>query len=173
MTSSAAGPAGLGALLVAGLIASYTDWHQRRIPNWLVASLAGLGLALRVAGGSLPDGLAGFAAGFLLLLPAYAVGWVGAGDVKLLAAQGMWLGWHGALDATLLGTTLAAGWAAWTLRRAGRAAWLWQGPYLLLVAWLGRHGRAAMRDLATADPVPTVPLGVFLSLGAIAVAWRG
>lgn len=164
------GPGSLAVLIAAGAVASFTDWRERRVPNWLVASLAAIGLAVRVADGSLPAGLTGLVAGFGALLPAYLIGWVGAGDVKLLAAQGLWLGWEGALDATLLGTTLAAMWAACTLWRAGRAAWLWQGPYLLLVAWFGRHGRDAMRSLVAADPVPTIPLGIFLSVGAIVAA---
>lgn len=167
------GPGGLAVLVAAGVIVSYTDGRQRRIPNWLVASLAALGLAARIADGSPAAGLAGLVTGFCALLPAYLVGWVGAGDVKLLAAQGLWLGWEGALDAALLGTTMAAVWAGHTLLRRGRAAWLWQGPYLLLVAWLGRHGREAMRTIALSDPVPTVPLGIFLSIGAVVVASWG
>ena len=40
----------------------------------------------------LGDGLLGMAVGLACLLPLYAVGGMGAGDVKLLAGVGAWLG---------------------------------------------------------------------------------
>ena len=51
--------------------------------------------------------LGGAAAGLLILLPVYAIGGVGAGDVKLLAAAGSFLGPAGTLIAAV--ATLGAG----------------------------------------------------------------
>lgn len=103
---NAIGPFILMAFLVA---ASWTDIRSNRIPNALVVAGAMLGAALSLA----PDGIGikdmsqGLAIGFVLLLPFYALGAMGAGDVKLLAMAGTFLGVEGTLMAGV--ATLAAG----------------------------------------------------------------
>jgi prepilin peptidase CpaA len=81
----------IGLMALAALI----DLRESRVPNWVSAFvlLSGLGfciagytpLSFLQAGGGLAVGLAGF-------LPFYAVGGMGAGDVKLMAAGGSFLG---------------------------------------------------------------------------------
>lgn len=96
-------PALLLAAMLAWAVAS--DVRSRRIPNQLVLAglLAGLALQATVTpGAGLFDvpfgalgflkGAAGMALGLLLLLPMYALGAMGAGDVKLMAAIGTFLG---------------------------------------------------------------------------------
>lgn len=92
-------------------------WHdvrRRRIPNGLVfdGALAALLLhaVLTPAGGGLgvPASLAGMALGLALLLPMYMLRALGAGDVKLMAMVGAFLGPQQLLSATLL-TLLAGG----------------------------------------------------------------
>lgn len=66
-----------------------------RIPNWLTLSFAPAGVALHsgINGiGGLQYSAAGIAAGFLPLLLLYMFGGIGAGDVKLFAAAGAWMG---------------------------------------------------------------------------------
>src|SRR5471032_315693 len=86
-------------------LAVWNDLRTRRIPNWLVFSGALLGLTLNAAlpaGAGLfiaPQGaigllwaLAGLALGLLLLLPMYMLRALGAGDVKLMAMLGAFVG---------------------------------------------------------------------------------
>ncbi len=83
-------------LLTAFVIAvSIFDIRERRIPNFLVfpAILTGLALNLAVGGwGGMVFGLKGLAAGFALLFIPYLVGGMKAGDVKFLAAIGVFTG---------------------------------------------------------------------------------
>lgn len=86
------------------LYASWVDYAQRRVPNWLNASLAAAGLLAQglafgwhtsgedgVLGG-VGWGLLGLLVGFGVLIVPWAMHGMGAGDVKLMAAIGCWLG---------------------------------------------------------------------------------
>lgn len=71
------------------------DLYTRRVPNALTLGLAATGVAFAALGFSrvgLGAAFAGFALGLVLMLPGYLLGATGAGDVKLLAAFGVWLG---------------------------------------------------------------------------------
>lgn len=91
--------------------ALYFDVRERRIPNAVVMSCAILGVALQAAVPSavgLYSSLLGFVFGLAILLPLFAFGKFGAGDVKLLAALGALRGFSFIWRATLLGA-LAGG----------------------------------------------------------------
>jgi prepilin peptidase CpaA len=89
--------------------AAWRDVRSNRIPNALVVTGAVVGVAFSLVPGGIGmrEMAEGFAIGFVLLLPFYALGVMGAGDVKLMAMTGIFLG----VKATLLAgvTTLAAG----------------------------------------------------------------
>lgn len=105
----------LGVLLI---VAAWMDLRARRIPNLLAFAGAGLAVVLNAAlpagdgfAGSLPGGLGalsslqGWAYGLAAFLPFYMLRAFGAGDVKLMAMVGAFLGsqavW-GALFSVLL-----------------------------------------------------------------------
>ncbi len=94
-----------GVLLTVLIAAAVIDIRRHRLPNVLTVSAAVLGIILQ--GGlhgwsGFLNGLAGFCTGLFLLLPFYAAQWMGAGDVKLMAAVGAFLGWPDSLLAVAL-----------------------------------------------------------------------
>lgn len=98
--------------------AGVTDMRSRRIPNVLVLtgitfalvshSLAGALSTAPLAGPTWWSALAGVATGFALMLPLHLLRAMGAGDVKLMAMVGAFIGPTAVLTATLY-TLLAGG----------------------------------------------------------------
>ncbi|HLG71096.1 MAG TPA: A24 family peptidase [Chloroflexota bacterium] len=109
--------AATGLLLAVALV---TDVRERRAPLWLtVSGIAGGLLANALLRQPLAASAIGAAAGGALLLPAVALGWVGAGDALLLAAVGAWDGWRFALWTVWWGSIAGGllGLIAWRLRK--------------------------------------------------------
>ena len=76
------------------IVAAVIDGIQLKVPNWITFPFVLCGWAYCVyANGwdGLGISLLGTAVGLGLLLPAYAIGGMGAGDVKLLAGVGAWV----------------------------------------------------------------------------------
>jgi prepilin peptidase CpaA len=81
--------------IVIALVACVTDLRSRRIPNTLTfgSALAGMIFHTAHAGtAGLLASLAGWGLGVLFFALPFALGGMGGGDVKLLAALGAWLG---------------------------------------------------------------------------------
>jgi len=78
------------------ILAAVIDGIELKVPNWLTFTMIISGWIYSVVAfgwEGLWWSLLGTAIGIVLLLPAYAIGGMGAGDVKLLAGVGAWL--HG------------------------------------------------------------------------------
>jgi prepilin peptidase CpaA len=76
------------------IVAAVIDGLQLKVPNWLTFPLIFSGWVYStVAFGweGLGWSLLGTLVGLALLLPSYAIGGMGAGDVKLLAGVGAWI----------------------------------------------------------------------------------
>jgi prepilin peptidase CpaA len=124
-------------------LAMARDLSERRIPNRLVGVYAVVGLGLGLVFPPGPAGaVLGLATGFALLLGPFALGFVGAGDVKFLAVVGTFLGPARTLDALVLGMALGG---------------LFAIPILVRRRWHDAAARTA-----------TIPYAVPLSLGTLA-----
>lgn len=110
-----------GVLMALLVLAAAYDCRSFRIPNWLTGGGLLFGLAWTTMVPPLPGAgwtwpAAGILLGFLALLPLYVLRVVGAGDVKLTAMTGAFLGWYDTLFAMLFSMVAAGlaalGWAA-------------------------------------------------------------
>ena len=79
-------------VLVAALVAAATDIWKFKVYNALTLPLLGSGLLYHAFRAELADSLLGVLFGFASLIVLYIIGGMGAGDVKLMAAVGAWLG---------------------------------------------------------------------------------
>ena len=183
------GPALLsaGALIVLLLAATVIDVRKRRIPNALVASGTLIALAVHAiapAGDGLfawPWGsigvvqsLLGFAAGLALFMPLHLLRALGAGDVKLLAMVGAWLGAPLLVGAAVL-TLLAGGVMALFVMVFSRTSRQVLGSvrFMLTTALIGAQtGRLAALDAPVASSV-RLPYALAILAGTAAqLAWQ-
>ncbi len=77
------------------IVAAVIDGYKLKVPNWITFPMILSGWAVSAYSfgwEGLAWSLVGTIVGLALLLPAYAVGGMGAGDVKLLAGVGAWVG---------------------------------------------------------------------------------
>jgi len=101
----------LGLAVALALIAGYTDWRSRRIPNWLTVGGFLIGVSANVLAGGwigFKTSLLGAGLGLLILLPFVALRSLGAGDWKLAGALGAFVGWE-AMVSLLMGSVFVAG----------------------------------------------------------------
>lgn len=159
--------------------AAIIDGKQLRVPNWLTFHLVlgGLFFAAWTGGGAgLLWSLEGAALGLALLLPLYAIGGMGAGDVKLLAGVGAWVGPGLTLGAfavsTIVGGLMAAAMVVWS----GRLIHHWVQFQRIGQEILAVRDPSKLSALAAARK-PTMmllPYGIPIAVGSIGYfAWIG
>ena len=101
----------LGLAVALALIAGWTDWRSRRIPNWLTVPGFFIGVSVNVIANGragLNASLLGAGFGLLVLLPFVFLRSLGAGDWKLAGALGAFVGWQ-VLVNLLMGSVFVAG----------------------------------------------------------------
>ena len=130
-------------IIVFGYVAAVLDLKMKRIPNSLVMAMLAIwvfimtpalfidtGAAVRL----LKNAALGFAIGGGLFLLVYIISHkgLGGGDVKFIAAAGLYLGFNGVIQTILFGTVLAAltGLALILLKKIGRKDSIPLAPFL-------------------------------------------
>lgn len=121
-------------LLLATVV--WKDIRTRRIPNVIVLGIAAAGIfsipffpAISLA----DRGIGIFCVSVPLLVLTWIVpGCFGGGDIKLMAASGIFLGWEANLEAFALAVFLAGGYCIWMLlrKKLSRRERIAFGPFL-------------------------------------------
>lgn len=162
------------------MIACWQDFHEYRIKNNLIVAGTVLGIVLNTfmfAETGLLDSLTGLGFGLLLLLPLHLLRIMGAGDVKLLAMVGAFVG-QDDIFWVFLYTLIAGGLLALIFS-------LWQGTLRKMIdnitltcllalstpksAWLKGNSSFSVDALQSAGKLPyalaiTVGTGFYLTL---------
>jgi prepilin peptidase CpaA len=161
----------LFALLIA---AAVSDWRTYRIPNWLTVSGMAFGLIYHAAApSSLHTGflwaLGGLLLGFLIMLPLYAIKAMGAGDVKLMAMTGSFLGavdiFHAAIFTFIVGGLAALAFALFNkalVRMLGNVKSITQ---VMMLSVIG--GMRPNAHMEAGKSVGKLPYGVSIGIGTI------
>ena len=162
------------AVVLLGILASGWDIRTRRIPNVLTLGFALAALAVHLFTSGMDGGisaLGGWALGLVLFLPLFALGGMGAGDVKLLAAFGAWLGpWNvvqTALAAGVIGGVLALGLALGRSYMTQALTNMWS----LLLFWRSEGLRPHPTLTLDSHDGPRLAYAIPISIGAIVALW--
>jgi prepilin peptidase CpaA len=159
------------------VVAAVIDGMKLKVPNWITYPMIVSGWiysSMFVAGYPWWEGLlyslAGTIVGLALLLPAYAIGGMGAGDVKLLAGVGAWIWYKDTLYAFAV-SAVVGGVIAVVMVLVGRSWNKHQSQF-----WMICNEILTVKDpekLATiaAERKPTMmllPYGIPIAIGTIA-----
>lgn len=166
-------------VMVPGILyASWIDYKERRVPNWLNVAIAVAGLAAQAWFNGLSgvgNGALGLAVGFGVLILPWLMHGMGAGDVKLMMAIGMWLGPWPTFLSFAAGAAIGGVIAGVMILSTGR---LWQA-YGNLATIMGKCSSVStmFSEYGSAKSFGTssqlLPYGVPLTIGTLAVLFFG
>lgn len=154
------------------ILAAWIDGKELKVPNWITFPmiLSGLIYQTAVGGfGGLGYGLLGMCCGLACLLPLYAVGGMGAGDVKLMAGIGSWVGWQ--ITAASFAVSVVVGAIMAIIMVASRGAWKkhYEQFLMILSEWSVIKNPYKLSEIA-AERKPTMfllPYGIPICIGTI------
>jgi prepilin peptidase CpaA len=167
------------------IVAAWIDGRQLKVPNWLTFPMIISGWLYSIAAfywAGLPwwEGLGwsllGTAIGLALLLPAYAIGGMGAGDVKLLAGVGAWVyashTFYAFCVSVIVGAILAAGMVVYRRAWSKHVNQFW----MILTEILTVRDPNQLSAIAAErkSSMLLLPYGIPIAIGTIAYfAWTG
>jgi prepilin peptidase CpaA len=154
------------------IVAAAIDGWKLKVPNWLTFPLILSGwIYCGVDAGwhGLGYSLLGTLAGLAMLLPLYAIGGMGAGDVKLLAGVGAWVGTIVTLYSfclsAVIGGVIAVAMIAW------RQAWeKHQNQFWMIlseIVTIRQPERLAAIAAGRKSSMLLLPYGIPIALGTI------
>ncbi|MCE5267670.1 MAG: A24 family peptidase [Planctomycetaceae bacterium] len=161
------------------IVAATIDGWKLKVPNWITFPLIISGW---IYGGTcfgwegLAWSLMGTVVGLALLMPAYAIGGMGAGDVKLLAGVGAWIGSTDTLYAfcvsAIVGGVIALVMVPWQRAWRHHLAQFWFITQEILIV----RNPSALAETAAArkSTMLLLPYGIPIAIGSIAYfIWTG
>ena len=161
-------------LFVLLVAASVSDYRSYRIPNWLTFGGAVFALVYKTViavspASALLASLGGLLLGFFIMLPLYLFGVMGAGDVKLMAMVGAFLGVHETFQAVLfafvVGGVAAIGFALFK----GKLGRLLRNARNAMYGILAMSMAGARPDarIDASQSIGKLPYGICISVGTI------
>lgn len=166
----------IAAVLLVAIAAAVSDVRERRIPNVLTfgAAAAAVIFGLVTAGmNGLGVSAAGWLVGVALFFPFFALGGMGAGDVKLLAALGAWVGPADVVWLALF-TAMAGGVVGgFVALRHGYLRKALANVWLLITHWRVFGFKAVPGFTLSDDQAPRIAYAVPILVGAVITIWRG
>ncbi len=153
--------------------AAWIDGKQLRVPNWLTFPMVFSGLIYGACSGGwegLGHSAVGMVVGLACLLPLYAVGGMGAGDVKLMAGMGAWVGasatWNAFCVSVVVGAIMGVAMAAYR----GKLGHHYRNFFMIAYEWMSVKDPRKLAAIA-AERKPTMlllPYGIPICIGSIA-----
>ena len=155
------------------VVAAVIDGWKLKVPNWITFPMIISGWVYSTVAFGWPGlmwSVVGTAVGLALLLPAYAIGGMGAGDVKLMAGIGAWV-WpavtfYAFCVSAVLGGVIAVGMVLW------RGAWAKHrqqfGHILNEIAVVRDPEQLAAIAAERKSSMLLLPYGIPIAIGTIA-----
>jgi Flp pilus assembly protein protease CpaA len=155
-----------------------TDIQRYHIGNIPLIILFVLGWLYRILNnGDLIDGILGMLFGLGVGLILFTLGGMGGGDGKLMAALGVWLGWHGLYLVILAASCAGAAWGIIKLYRSGQlkerlTRFLINAKLRFIYGVKGTFEFEKLDDTSTI-PKSMVPFGTCLAVATIVLFLTG
>jgi prepilin peptidase CpaA len=154
------------------IVAAWIDGRELKVPNWITFPMILAGLIYSTWTAGLPGlgaGLTGMCVGLLTLLPLYAVGGMGAGDVKLMAGIGAWLGWEITVAAFAVSVVVGAVMAVVMVLSKKSFKHHYDNFLLILSEWIAIRNPRELSKIAAArkKDMMLLPYGIPICIGTI------
>jgi len=163
------------AVLIVAALAVAFDLRTRRIPNLLTIGAAAVAVLFAIAYSGfygMTTALFAWVLGAALFFPFFALGGMGAGDVKLLAALAAWLG---PADAVYLATVAAAAGGLIALLVSlfrGYTRQAFSNIWLMLMHWKVVGPRPVPGLTLRDRRAPRLAYAIPIAVGALCTLWR-
>ena len=165
-----------GCAAVTVIAACITDVSTSRIPNVLTFAAAAAALAFHaIAPGGLGAAHAGLGlvVGLAVFFPLFALGAMGAGDVKLMAAIGAWIGWKSIVMVALYGSVAGGVLALLFAARQSYLRTAFSNIKMLAAYWWVEGVKPLPALTLESKHSVRMPYALAIAAGLVVTLWRG